>query len=137
MIGGPRGTIRVPEAFDWYFVAGDETALPAIGRRIEELPAHKPVLAIIEVPERADEQHFAPRENLAIHWIHRNGLAAGEENLILELTASTAFPRGEGFAFVAGEALMAKSMRAHLVARGFPNDYIRAAGYWVRGEASD
>ena len=52
MIGGPRGTIRVPEAFDWYFLAGDETALPAIGRRIEELPADKPVLAIIEVPKR-------------------------------------------------------------------------------------
>ena len=137
MIGGPRGSIRVPEAFDWYFLAGDETALPAIGRRIEELPAHKPVLAIIEVPEKADEQVFAPRENLTIHWIHRNGLAAGAENLILELTANTGFPIGEGFAFVAGEAQMAKSLRAHLVARGFTNDYIRAAGYWLRGEASD
>jgi NADPH-dependent ferric siderophore reductase len=137
MIGGPRGTIRVPEAFDWYFLAGDETALPAIGRRIEELPADKPVLAIIEVPEAADQQPFAPRENLAIQWINRNGLAAGAENLILELTANTAFPPGDGFAFVAGEAQMAKSLRAHLVARGFPNDYIRAAGYWVRGEASE
>lgn len=137
MISGPRGSIRVPEAFDWYFLAGDETALPAIGRRIEELPAHKPVLAIIEVPEAADQQPFAPRENLMIHWINRNGLAAGIENLILEATASTAFPPGEGFAFVAGEAQMAKSLRAHLVARGFPNDTIRAAGYWLRGEASE
>jgi len=137
MIGGPRGTIHVPESFDWYFLAGDETALPAIGRRIEELPATKPVLAIIEVPDAADEQPFAPRQNLIIHWINRNGLAAGVENLILEATANTAFPAGEGFAFVAGEALMAKALRAHLVARGFTNDYIRAAGYWLRGEASD
>lgn len=137
MIGGPRGSIRVPEAFDWYFLAGDETALPAIGRRIEELPAGKPVLAIIEVPEKADEQVFAPRPGLAIHWIHRNGLEPGAENLILELLGNTAFPPGEGFAFVAGEAQMAKTVRAHLVARGFSNDYIRASGYWLRGEASE
>jgi len=137
MIGGPRGTIRVPEAFDWYFLAGDETALPAIGRRIEELPVDKPVLAIIEVPEAADEQVFAQRENLSIHWIHRNGLEAGVENLILAATANTAFPTGEGFAFVAGEAQMAKALRAHLVSRGYTNDYIRAAGYWLRGEASE
>lgn len=137
IIGGPRGTIRVPEAFDWYFLAGDETALPAIARRIEELPAHKPVLAIIEVPEAADEQVFAPREDLTIHWIHRNGVEAGARNLILERAIETPFLAGEGFAFVAGEAQMAKAMRAHLVNRGFSNDYIRAAGYWVRGESSD
>ena len=137
VIGGPRGTIRVPEAFDWYFLAGDETALPAIGRRIEELPANKPVLAIIEVPEKADEQAFVARENLTIHWLHRNGIEAGARNLILELAASTPFHAGEGFAFVAGEAQMAKAMRAHLVTRGFNNDYIRAAGYWVWGEASE
>jgi len=137
LIGGPRGTIRVPEAFDWYFLAGDETALPAIGRRIEELPAEKPVIAIIEVPEAADEQAFAPRDNMAIHWVHRNGLEAGAENLILDRAANTQFPSGEGFAFVAGEARMAKSLRAHLGTRGFNNDYIRAAGYWVRGEASE
>jgi NADPH-dependent ferric siderophore reductase len=137
MIGGPRGSVRVPEAFDWYFLAGDETALPAIGRRIEELPASRPVVAVIEVPERADQQHFAPRDNLSIHWIYRDGLEAGAQNLIQRATESIAFPAGEGFAFVAGEAQMAKALRSHLIDRGFNNEYIRSSGYWMRGEASE
>jgi NADPH-dependent ferric siderophore reductase len=137
MIGGPRGSMRVPEAFDWYLLAGDETALPAIGRRIEELPAGKPALAIIEVPEAADEQRFETSSPVEIHWIHRNGIEAGARNLILPKLADLAFPRGDGFAFVAGEAEMSRTAKAHLIARGFNPEYIRAAGYWARGEAGD
>jgi NADPH-dependent ferric siderophore reductase len=62
---------------------------------------------------------------------------AGAENLILPAVAEIGFPAGDGFAFVAGEAQMAKALRHHLVARGFNNDYIRAAGYWLRGEAAN
>ncbi len=135
MIGGPRGSMIVPDGFDWYLLAGDETALPAIGRRIEELPAGKPAIAIIEVPEAADEQRFDTRSPVVIHWIHRNGSDAGAQNLILAKTAELDFPRGEAFAFVAGEAEMSRTMKAHLIARGLNHEYIRAPGYWVRGEA--
>jgi NADPH-dependent ferric siderophore reductase len=38
-IGGPRGSAIIPMEFDWHLFIGDETALPAIGRRLEELPA--------------------------------------------------------------------------------------------------
>src|SRR5262245_39180093 len=38
-VGGPRGSFLVPDDFDWYLFIGDETALPAIGRRLEELRA--------------------------------------------------------------------------------------------------
>jgi NADPH-dependent ferric siderophore reductase len=36
-IGGPRKSNVVADDFDWYLLIGDETALPAIGRRVEEL----------------------------------------------------------------------------------------------------
>ena len=35
LIGGPRGSTVVPDDFDFYLLAGDETALPSIGRRLE------------------------------------------------------------------------------------------------------
>lgn len=137
MIGGPRGSLIVPDAFDWYLLAGDETALPAIGRRIEELPASKPAIAIIEVPEAADEQRFETSSPVQIHWIHRNGREAGAENLILPAVTEIGFPPGEGFAFVAGEANMSRTVKAHLIARGLSHEYIRAPGYWIRGTTSD
>ncbi len=46
-IGGPRGSMIVPDIFDSYLLIGDETALPAIARRLEELPAGRTVLAVI------------------------------------------------------------------------------------------
>ena len=36
-IGGPRGSTVVPSDFDWYLLVGDETAVPAMARRVEEL----------------------------------------------------------------------------------------------------
>ena len=54
VIGGPRGSMIIPDAYDWYFLAGDETALPAIGRRLEELPATARVVAVIEVEDKAE-----------------------------------------------------------------------------------
>jgi NADPH-dependent ferric siderophore reductase len=41
-IGGPRGSAIVPDDFDWYLLVGDETALPAMARRVEELRARRP-----------------------------------------------------------------------------------------------
>ena len=38
-IGGPRGSMIVPDIFDSYLLIGDETALPAIARRLEGLAA--------------------------------------------------------------------------------------------------
>src|ERR1700754_2289393 len=38
-IGGPRGSRIVADDFDTYVLIGDETALPAIGRWLDEMPA--------------------------------------------------------------------------------------------------
>ena len=37
-VGGPRGSFIIPTDMDWHLLIGDESALPAIGRRLEELP---------------------------------------------------------------------------------------------------
>jgi NADPH-dependent ferric siderophore reductase len=45
-IGGPRGSFIVPMDLDWHLLVGDATALPAIARRLSELPASATVFAI-------------------------------------------------------------------------------------------
>src|SRR3546814_10428922 len=37
-IGRPRGSMLIPDSFHTHLLIGDETALPAIVRRVEELP---------------------------------------------------------------------------------------------------
>ena len=136
VIGGPRGSLVVPATFAWYLLAGDETALPALGRRIEELPAGSKVLAIIEVENADEEQHFQTRADVSLTYVHRNGQPAGTTSLILDAVKSASFPQGVAYAYVAGESTMSKAVRAHLTEqRGFNPEYVKAAGYWLLGVA--
>jgi len=136
VIGGPRGSQVVPLAFDWYLLAGDETALPAIGRRIEELPAGARVVALIEVANKAEEQSFKTAADLTLIYVHRNGAAAGTTTLLHDAMADAHLPMGDAYAYIAGEVSMSRAVRAHLVEqRGFNPEWIKAAGYWRLGVA--
>lgn len=48
-IGGPRGSMVVPDIFDSYLLIGDETAIPAIARRLQELPANRRALVVVDI----------------------------------------------------------------------------------------
>jgi NADPH-dependent ferric siderophore reductase len=136
VVAGPRGSAIVPLAFDWYLLAGDETALPAISRRLAELPAGASAVAVIEVADAAEEQKLASLADLAITWVHRNGAEAGTTRLIEETLASMDLPRGDAYAFIAGEADMSRALKKHLVeTRGFNPEWVKAAGYWRLGVA--
>jgi NADPH-dependent ferric siderophore reductase len=134
-VGGPRGSFIVPDDFDWYLLAGDETALPAIGRRLEELPAGTRALVVVEVDDAGDEQRFDTRARLDTRWLHRGGAEPGEKKLLLQQAiAALALPPGEGYAWVAAEAATAKALRRHLVEeRGLNKDRVKAAAYWKQG----
>lgn len=136
VIGGPRGSLIIPAAFDWYLLAGDETALPAIGRRIEELPPGARIIAVIEVENAAEEQLFDTQADLVLHYVHRNGTPAGTTSLILDTIRDIEFPPGDAYAYIAGESSMSKAVRTHLTGeRGFNPEWVKAAGYWLLGVA--
>ena len=135
VIGGPRGSLVVPMSFDWYLLVGDETALPAIGRRIEELPAGAKVLAFIEIADSSEEQRFDTKANLTLIYLHRNGAPAGTTTLLQEAVAAATFPDGVAYAYLAGEVSMSRAVRADLENRSFDPQYIKAAGYWRLGTA--
>jgi NADPH-dependent ferric siderophore reductase len=133
-VGGPRGSFVVPDDFDWYLLAGDETAVPAISRRLEELPAGTRVISVIEVADAAEEQKLDTRTRLEVRWLHRTGAAAGNHLLLRRALTELALPPGEGYAWVAAEASAAKALRRYLVdQRGLPKDRVKAAAYWKQG----
>src|SRR5690606_32398253 len=55
-IAGPRGSGELTEAFDWIMLIGDETALPAMGRWLEESPDGQQFLTLGIVTSQAEEQ---------------------------------------------------------------------------------
>jgi NADPH-dependent ferric siderophore reductase len=133
-VGGPRGSFIVPNDFDWYLLAGDESALPAIGRRLEELPTTARAIVVAEVADAAEEQRFETRARLETHWLHRDGAAPGAKPLLQQAIAGLKLPSGEGYAWVAAEAAAAKVLRRQLVEHhGLRKDRVKAAAYWKHG----
>ena len=133
-IGGPRGSMVIPTGFDWHWLIGDESALPAIARRLEELPAAAQALVLIEVADAASELPLACRARHSIRWLHRGTGRHGEA--LARAVQETALPTaGEGFIWAAGEYSSIRDIRRHLSEqRGVGKQRIRAAAYWRAGQ---
>ncbi len=132
-VGGPRGSFIVPDDFDWNLFIGDETALPAISRRLEELPSGASTVVVAEVADAGERQNFATRTKLETHWLYRKGAAPGAQ-LLHDATAQLKLPSGYGYTWVAAEAATAKALRRLLVEeRSLRKDRVKAAAYWKRG----
>jgi|SRR6185437_1693757 len=134
--GGPRGSFVVADDFDRYVLVGDETALPAIGRWLEEMPIGMQVEVLLEIPDARDRQSLDSVAHVNLVWLERNGEAPGEqlERALRELPASA----GDTFYWIATEAHRARAMRLLLSnERGVPKEWIHATGYWSRGADDD
>lgn len=133
-IAGPRGSRVIEGAIsDWLFI-GDETALPAIGRFVEELPAGVRATLLVSIPSAADAQDLTSAADVYECWLPREGGDPADPAPLLAALAEVEIaPRC--FVWVAAEAGVARALRAALLARGHSPRWLRAAGYWVAGEA--
>lgn len=133
-IGGPRGSFVIPTSYDFHLLIGDETALPAIGRRLAELPAGSRAVVLAEIDGASDELKFDSQADVTVTWAHRNGTAAGASDALAKKLATLQLPAGDYYAWVACESLIAKALRRQLIAdHGANPKWMRAAGYWRRG----
>lgn len=133
-VGGPRGSFVVVDDFDWYLLIGDETALPAIGRRLEELRADTRAIVIGAVAGPAEEQTFTSRAALDVRWLHRPLTTANDVAPWLAAISDLSLPSGDGYVWIAGETNVAKALRRVFVEeRGVPRGWVKSVGYWRYG----
>jgi NADPH-dependent ferric siderophore reductase len=133
-IGGPRGSFIIPTCYDWHLLVGDDTAVPAIGRRLQELPAGSTAVVVAEVDSEADQMSFNSAADVSVTWVHRRGAEAGSTDLLSRTLRGLQLPAGDYYAWIACESLTAKGLRAQLIAENGANPkWLRAAGYWRRG----
>lgn len=151
-ISGPRGSFIVPTDFDWHLLIGDDTALPAIYRRLGELPAGARAVVLAEVDGPEDHVDLPSAANVELIWVHRDagtgtgtgtgtstssvrtGGSTRTEMPLLEALRDAKLPAGDFHAWIGCESAAAKALRAHLVEeRGANPKWIRASGYWRKG----
>ncbi|MCL6669432.1 MULTISPECIES: siderophore-interacting protein [Streptomyces] len=131
---GPGGAYAPDVSADWHLLVGDESALPAIARSLESLPAGATAHAFVEVPGPEEEQKID--SDIEVVWLHRGDRPVGEA--LLEAVRSFAFPEGRLHAFVHGEAHFVKELRRMLrVERQIPREDLSISGYWRLGHNED
>lgn len=115
-IAGPRGSMVVPTGFDWHWLLGDETALPASAVATVRIQLSNP----------ADQRTLASAAQVDLQWV--SALPAAVEALSL--------PPGAGFVWAAGEhSDMAAVRRVVLAKPGVDPKRMRISAYWKRGAA--
>ncbi|HEY0287695.1 MAG TPA: siderophore-interacting protein [Pseudomonas sp.] len=131
-IAGPRGSMIVPDIFDSYLLIGDETALPAIARRLEELPANRQALVVVQIENDAERQVLKSKAQVEVIWVVR------AEQDLLQVVKELRLPQGDLYAWVATESALSRKIRRVLLDDfGLAEAAVKAAGYWRLDESDE
>lgn len=135
VVAGPRGSFVMAPDFDWQLMIGDETALPAIGRRLEELPKGAKVHVIALVENAAEEQHFQTQANVQTTWLHRQ---QQPEQTLADAVRAFALPAGEGYIWGGGQAAQMRAISQYLLEeKGIDKSRMRISNYWKQGSPQE
>lgn len=136
---GPSGSYRPNPDADWYLMAGDESALPAIAASLEVVPAQAQciVILVVDGPENELELELESSADVDLRWLHRC-TAAEPESLLVDEIAALSWSEGLVDVFVHGEAAEVRAARRHLLAdRGVDKNTASISPYWRRGHTDE
>lgn len=126
-IAGPRGSMVLPETLQWQWLMGDETAMPAIERRLAELPAGTRAVVRVQLADPADQRSWQSAADLDLRWV----------DSLADAVAALDIPEGEGLVWAAGEHRAMAALRKQVLAKPGANPRrIRIASYWKQGEVA-
>jgi NADPH-dependent ferric siderophore reductase len=134
-IAGPKGSsVIAPDGIDVHLLIGDETAVPAISRRLEELPPSARALVVIEVEASTERPGLESQAAVQVVWVVRGHEQPAHG--IIDALRNLELAPGRCFAWVACESRSARAIREYLRDdRDFDRRWIKAAGYWQQGAA--
>ena len=136
-IAGPKSSSGHPEGADWTLLAGDETALPAIGRWLENWPAGERGQVFVEIADDSHRQDLPVPAGVELTWLSRDGAEPGTTTLLFDAIRAADWWDGKVFAWVAGETLTLTPIRRWLRnEKGLPKEQVEVTGYWRRQEVA-
>ncbi len=136
-IAGPGRSYAVDPAAEWYLLAGDDTAIPAVATILESLPPGIQVHVLLEVVDQAEEHPLeAADRRPEILWVRRGADPRNAGGELETAIRRMPLPAGAGRIYVACEAEAMRRIRRHLLSeRQFPRMHLTTRGYWRCGEA--
>ncbi len=135
-VSGPGRGYVVDTDAPGYLLGGDETALPAIGQLLENIPAAVPADVHIEIAEADARLPLPERPGLTVTW-HVLPPAQAPGDMLVDAVRGAHVAPGTRV-WVAGEAAAVQRIRRHLFEeRRLPRSQATVRGYWKHGRAAD
>jgi NADPH-dependent ferric siderophore reductase len=134
-VAGPGGRFTLDETATHWWLAADESAIPAVATLLEALPASAIADVHIEVANAADEIAFDSPAKATVSWHHRRSPGAFGAELD-EAARAADIPAGARI-WVACEAAAMRGIRRYFRDdRGLLPGSMVTRGYWRLGEAN-
>ena len=132
-VAGPGGRFSLEPVADHWWLAADESAIPAVGTLLAALPETATVDVHIEVDGPDDEIELAGAAKSTITWHHRRASGTfGAE--LAEAARAAVIPDGARL-WVACEAAAMRDIRRYFTReKGIPAARLVTRGYWRTGE---
>lgn len=130
LVGGPGPKKLINKQADWFLLAGDMTALPAITVNISQLPDDACGYVILEVATEADMQSIKVPKNIKIHWV----IAATVEpdtSALLEIIRGLPWLSGQPAVWVACEFHSMRLLREYFkMKHELLKTHLYISSYW-------
>lgn len=124
-----KGWYAPPPDAGWQVLLADMTALPALGRIVEQLPAGVQAIAITELTADTDRQELGGAADVSYRWL-TGGNGHGPSGL-LQALRELELPSGPGYLWFAGEAAESRAVRKYVRRElGWSTDRFTIIGYW-------
>lgn len=137
VIIGPGPKKLVDYSADWFLLAGDMSALPAISANIEGMAADAKGHVLFEIIDEADKQELDFPPGLNIQWLV-NPHPDRENTQLLNAVRNVPFSEGRPSIWIAGEFNSVLAIRSYFKKkRSVERKDIYVSSYWQMGKSED
>ncbi|ODS22555.1 NADPH-dependent ferric siderophore reductase [Candidatus Endobugula sertula] len=134
---GPGPVKLVSQAADWFLIAGDMTALPAIGVNLETLPQDAQGYAVIEVISADDRQLIEAPSGVQVLWV-TNPHPDTPNTILADVVKALDWLEGRPNIWLASEFDTMRNLRRYFkTERGVDRADMYASSYWKMGETDE
>ncbi|KOC88198.1 FMN reductase [Winslowiella iniecta] len=127
-VGGPRGSLVIPEDYHWQLYVCDETGMPALLRRLEALSQSAPpveVTALISVQDAASKDYFAHLSGFNLEWF-----IGDRQQAVAQRLAQLTLPEHDYYLWLTGEGKTVKDYSRIFEQQQVDDRLLRAVAYW-------
>lgn len=136
LIGGPGAKKHINHEADWFLLAGDMTALPAITVNLAKLPEDAVGYAVIEVLSEDDIQSLKKPKDIEIEWVV-NAIASDSHYPILERIKALDWLGGTPAVWAACEFNSMRALRRYFKEKEVTKSHLYISSHWKLDSSED